>query len=115
MTKRPRERKLLHVGVTLANPARAKAYERVFGKAKDWFRYAPNCWILWTSVSAGKWANRMRAIVREGKESFLVCELNFKNHEGWLTRESWDWINSKAFGKEPQEQQTEVTPAQHSD
>ena len=95
-------RKLLHVGINVASPSRVKHYERIFNKAKDWFRYAPNCYILWTTLPAARWARRLRKIVKD-KESFLVCELNFKNHQGWLTSESWKWINTKAFPTPPKE------------
>ncbi len=27
------------------------------------------------------------------KKRFLVSELNLKDHDGWLSKEAWDWIN----------------------
>ena len=41
-------------------PVKMKELEPVFNKALDWMRYAPNCWILWTTTPAEDWVGRLK-------------------------------------------------------
>lgn len=91
----------LHLGVNSEGseaPAR-NTIESVLDKAKDWFRYAPNCWIIYTSRDADWWSARLRKIPgMEAHTSFLVCEMSLNEKEkrsGWLPRSAWDWINKR--------------------
>jgi hypothetical protein len=89
----------LHLGVRFENSDApdTEAIETVLNKAKDWYRYAPNCWIVYTSKSAGVWSNRLRELPAgmEAHASFLICVIlldNKENRSGWLPRPAWEWI-----------------------
>ena len=45
----------------------------VFDKAIDWLRYMPTCWIVWTSTSAEKWFERLRPLIKDTDELFIVA------------------------------------------
>ena len=64
----------------------------VFDKAIDWLRYAPNCWILWTSSSPQKWLERIKPHLGDGDHVFIVS-VNIKERAGWLPKSTWEWLD----------------------
>ncbi len=92
----------LHLGVYSEEdpdaPSRA-AIERVLNKAKDWFRYAPNCWIIYTARDATWWSDKLRSISgMEEHAGFLIAEILLTPKEkraGWLKESAWEWINKR--------------------
>jgi hypothetical protein len=88
----------LHLAIRMEDPdaPNREAIEAVLNRAKDWYRYAPNCWLIYTGRSADTWARRIREIPGiEGHTSFLICEtpVNDKTKRaGWLPRSVWDWM-----------------------
>jgi hypothetical protein len=91
--------KYLHVGINFfgEEPAITNLIP-VFNRAHDWLRYAPNCWILYTSASPDTWVDRVREKI--DKEDYLfICELILDNHQGWLSQDLWDWINKDRSAK----------------
>jgi hypothetical protein len=85
----------LHLGVRNEDSKApdTKAIEEVLNKAKDWYRYAPNCWIIYTSKDASTWAERLRAISGiEDHATFFICEINNENRGGWASAKFWDWF-----------------------
>jgi hypothetical protein len=85
----------LHLGVRFGDsesPTK-KDIERVLNRAKDWFRYAPNCWLIYTHKDAETWGKRLQEIPgMEENTSFLLCELRIDNRYGWLSDSAWNWI-----------------------
>ena len=68
--------------------------ETVLNKAKDWYRYIPNCWLIYTSVDSKTWAGRLKKqIPWMSEEQFLTCAVDLKEKSGWLPRDTWTWIN----------------------
>ena len=67
----------------------------VFNKAIDWFRYAPNCWIVWTSSSAEKWYERLRPHIKDADSMFIV-RLDMSERQGWLSKSIWEWMDQYA-------------------
>lgn len=69
--------------------------EAVLDKARDWYRYAPNCWLIYTNQSPGVWHQRLKRISWMTDQSYLICaaDLDRENRAGWLPRSTWDWIN----------------------
>jgi hypothetical protein len=89
----------LHLGVRFEDsgaPNRS-AIEEVLNKAKDWFRYTPNCWIIYTAKDADTWHRRIRDIPgMKDHTSFLICEILLSQKDkraGWLPESVWEWIN----------------------
>lgn len=84
----------LHVGFHWVGEEKIEELEPVFDLALSWIRYAPNCWIVWTSSSPGKWYRRLKPYVGDGDHLF-ICELNINNRQGWLPTWAWDWIRKQ--------------------
>jgi len=93
--------RFLHLGVSISGSSggieKALIEERL-NKAKDWLRYAPNCWLIYTAKSPVHWANVLKSTdkIKEGT-TFFICEVNLKERSGWLHEEAWKWID-KARG-----------------
>jgi hypothetical protein len=84
--------KFLHVSIN--SKGRALPYEsieNVLDKAKDWVRYSPNSYILYTTTSVQTWYTRLRRILDE-KDNIFVVELNIENRQGWLPKSVWEWL-----------------------
>ena len=88
----------LHLAVRYEDPQapKAKAIQEVLDKAKSWYRYAPNCWIIYTKLEASEWARRLRGIPgMEDHTAFFICELDTSNNSGWQTEDFWKWLNKE--------------------
>ena len=89
-------KKFLHLGIFIEDggaPGR-DAIQTVLNSAEDWFRYAPNCWILYTDIAPATWYQRLAAIPNmPDTTSYLICEINIKNRSGWIREKAWTWIN----------------------
>lgn len=83
--------KFLHIGFRWGTVVKEKELEAVFNYATDWLKYAPNCWILWTTTDPAGWWERIKPHVTE-KDRVLICEININNRQGWLEPWIWDWI-----------------------
>jgi len=60
--------------------------------AIDWFRITPNIWILYSSSDTDKWYARLKPLTYpEG--SVFICRLDVKEHNGWMTKMFWEWLN----------------------
>jgi hypothetical protein len=64
----------------------------IFKKALDWCRYAPNCWIVYTSSSAERWYERFRPFISD-EDRLLIVEISLDERQGWLSRSTWDWLD----------------------
>jgi hypothetical protein len=91
----------LHLSIRLEDPEAPdrKVIQKVLNGAKDWYRYAPNCWLIYTGLDAHTWAEKIRKIPGiEEHTSFLICETPVNDRTtraGWLPRSVWNWINQK--------------------
>ena len=85
----------LHLAIRFEDsqaPSR-ESIESVLNKAKDWYRYAPNCWIIYTSLTPDTWYKRLSEITGiKTHTSFFICELDIESRSGWLKRDFWDWL-----------------------
>ena len=92
----------LHLGINFkgAQPTSTMIdeVETVLNKAKDWFRYAPNCWLIYTGRDAKTWNERLKQISWMSNQNYLICQVEPKNKSGWLARAAWDWINKERPG-----------------
>lgn len=85
-------RTFLHIGFNWVGAPKIDELESVFNLAVDWVRYAPDCWIVWTSSSPQKWYARLKPHLEPGDNVF-ICELRIENRSGWLPKWVWKWIN----------------------
>jgi hypothetical protein len=63
----------------------------VFDRATDWFRYAPNCWIVWTGRSAERWYELLKPHITDDDSMFIV-RIDPSESQGWLSKAVWDWL-----------------------
>jgi hypothetical protein len=89
----------LHIAFKFADddPKIAKL-KPIFNKAIDWFRYAPNCWIVWTSNSAEKWYERLRPHITDEDNMFIV-RMDMSERQGWLSKSIWEWMDQHRLEK----------------
>lgn len=77
-----------------------KEVEEVLNKAKDWFRYAPNCWIIYTARDANWWCEKLSDIPgMKDNASFFIAEMRLSNRAGWATPRMWGWIKKTGLEK----------------
>jgi len=59
----------------------------------NWWHYMESAWLLYTSLSANQIWNTISSVIDENDRVLIIEVTN--NKQGWLTREAWDWINSR--------------------
>jgi len=72
----------------------------VFNKASDWIRYAPNCWIIYTSQSSEKWYNSIKKAIHED-DSFMILQIDPSTRNGWMPLDIWDWLDKERPSAKP--------------
>jgi hypothetical protein len=88
-------KKYLHVGFWFeGKPLDNSKLIDIFDEADDWLRYAPSCWILFTDKNQEYLVDKIRNIEKHN-HSLLIFEVTFKNRQGWLTDEVWEWLAKK--------------------
>lgn len=59
----------------------------------DWMRYASQCWVLWSGLSAQDIAHEIRQFYGEN-EHFIVFPIDaLTAPQGWAPQWVWEWIN----------------------
>jgi hypothetical protein len=82
----------LHISFNfMARPTKTDELLPAFSKALDWVRYAPNCWIVWTSADPAFWYARLKPLVHDD-DSIFICEMNINSRAGYLPVMVWDWL-----------------------
>lgn len=60
-------------------------------KALDWFRYAPNNYIVYSTSDEEKLYARFESLVKpEG--SIFICKLDITSRQGWINKGLWTWL-----------------------
>jgi hypothetical protein len=96
--------KFLHIGFNFRIEPDLEELEETFDLALDWYRYAPNCWVVWTSSSPEKWYSRLQKHVDRRKKSgdtVFICELNIDERSGWMPHGFWEFVKSHQRTHEP--------------
>ena len=75
-------------GILPTDPAVVKKLDL----AVDWFRYAPNCWIVYTSSNAQKWYDRLKPLIELHGGNVFIAKLDLTDRQGWISKELWDWL-----------------------
>jgi hypothetical protein len=89
------ERRFLHISFKWDNgDPKIAQLKPVFDRAPDWFRYTSNCWVVWTSLSAEKWYERLRPFLTDADTLFIV-KLDVSERQGWLSKSMWDWLDKE--------------------
>lgn len=66
----------------------------IFDLAEDWVTYGGHNWIIYTSEDAFTWSGRIKAVINESLDSFVICEvLNKDSFYGWCPTYVSEWLN----------------------
>jgi len=88
---------MLHVTFTFHAPVNVDDLAGLFNSATDWYRYAPNCWLLWTHANAETWYNHLKPHLAD-PDYLLIIQLNPQViMRGWLPKGAWEWMG-KYYG-----------------
>lgn len=84
--------KFLHFGFNYhGRSAKTTELEETFDSAFDWYRYAANCWIAYTTKTPQQWYELLKPLLH-ANDTFLICEIDPKNRYGYLPEEAWNWL-----------------------
>ncbi len=96
MADMPYRERFLHIGFYWKGVPKVEELEPLFNTALDWYRYAPNCWVVWTNNNAGVWYSHIAKHITQG-DRVLVAELDLdsvpENYTGWASKSFWEWID----------------------
>ena len=81
--------------LTISNPdIDFEAVEEKLNRAKDWLRYAPGSWLIYTNQSAKTWYDRISEVLASKYPIVLVCEANLDDRAGRLSPDAWKWMKN---------------------
>lgn len=87
----------LLITYTLRNATRD--YEALFNAIKNnssrWWHYIDTAWIVQTSLTPDQFAHQLYPFI-EKPDHLLVVRITGE-HQGWLPKAAWDWINSVTY------------------
>lgn len=63
--------------------------------ANGWWHYIDNVWLVNTPTSANDFADLLYPHLYKN-DRLLVTRITAE-HQGWLPKEAWDWINSRTY------------------
>ena len=89
-----RRGQFLHISFKWTAVPKTNELEPVFNYAIDWLRYAPNCWIVWTTSSAQTWFRRLKPHLGP-QDHMFICRLDLTERKGWLPKWIWDWLGKR--------------------
>jgi hypothetical protein len=83
--------RFLHIG--FSDQMDVNTLQPAFDLAKDWLRYAPNCWIVYTNSDPEKWYSRILKVLPEPKsQGFAIFEIDVTTKHGQLQEWIWNWL-----------------------
>jgi hypothetical protein len=81
----------LHISFNFrSGPVKTVEMEPAFNHATDWYRYAPNCWLVWTSGTTVSWYNFLKPNL--GASDYLFVTEVGGQYAGWLPQGAWEWL-----------------------
>jgi hypothetical protein len=67
--------------------------------AKDWAKYAPNCWIIWTEQTPEYWYGKLKPLLHPEDLIFIV-EINVPTRAGWIQKTIVEWfVRDRSAGR----------------
>ena len=88
---------VLIVNYALNNRSRnyTPLFEAIKNNSVQWWHYLESTWVVNTNLSANDFAFRLLSHI-ETTDHLLVARLT-REHQGWLPKEAWDWLNDKQY------------------
>lgn len=59
--------------------------------AIDWYKYAPNCWVVKSTSEIERWQTRLKPLV-EPDGSLVVLKVDPWVRQGWIAKGFWEWL-----------------------
>jgi len=84
--------KFLHIAFNFRGPTKVQELEPIFNQGVDWVRYAPNCWIVWTTSNAETWYSRLKPSLGPN-DTMLIIRVDRSERHGWLPKWIWEWLD----------------------
>jgi hypothetical protein len=85
--------------VTYALNSKDKDYTPLFDAIKKnggyWWHFMDSTWVVSTPYSADQFAKFLYPHIL-ATDYLLVARLQ-REHQGWLPKEAWDWLNGKEY------------------
>ena len=83
--------RFLHVYIKPNKESSKEQIETKLNLAIDWYRYANDLYIIYTTSDADKWQERLLQFVEDDGSLFL-CQFEINERNGWMSQDFWDWI-----------------------
>ena len=64
-------------------------------KIGAWWHYLDSTWLVETSMTTLQISEQLRKETDEN--DYLLIIRVYKDYQGWLKKEAWEWLNSKIF------------------
>jgi hypothetical protein len=98
MADLPYRERFLHVGFVWKHAPKITELEPLFNTSLGWYRYAPNCWVLYTNNDPGVWYSHIIKHMTS-EDSVLIAEVVLDHvpltYQGWYNKGLWDWIDQR--------------------
>jgi hypothetical protein len=76
-----------------------KDYSPLYKAIQDcgaWWHFMDSTWIVYTAHSANTVSQHLQQFIDTNTDYLFVCRLQ-KEHQGWLPKEAWEWLNNKDY------------------
>lgn len=84
----------LHIGISFGGLQKVTELEPTINAiSRDWVRYTPTNWIIWTDNSIGLCSHALQAALSQ-LDQFLILELATAEKDGFHYQWVWNWLNS---------------------
>ena len=81
----------LHIYISQKNGVTSEQVEAQLNLSIDWYRYAGNSYVVYTTSNIEKWMGRLKPLV-ESDGRLLIFEIKVHSRNGWMTQDFWDWL-----------------------
>ncbi len=61
----------------------------------DWWHYLDSTWLINTNLSANQIGERLRQCLDQN-DRLLIVEIDPSTANGWLSKDAWEWIQTRA-------------------
>lgn len=84
----------LHIGINFGGYPKVAELEPVIESiARDWVRYTPSNWIIWTDKTLPLCSHALKAALSQ-LDQFMIFELATGQKDGFHYTFVWNWLNT---------------------
>lgn len=86
---------LVNYALRNANKDYSNLFATIKNNSKKWWHYLDGTWIVDTNDSADAFAKKLYPFI-EKSDGLLVVKIT-REHQGWLPKDAWDWLNDLIY------------------